>query len=101
LVKRYFSARRAYKNSKDNGILGQDNFISKWIQKFELGYSVGIEMNESGSSFTVRLYKDADDKLGSLLAEEGYGVTQLVVLLLRIETAILESKKILLNDDLI
>ena len=56
-------------------------------------------MNESGSSFTVRLYKNADDKSGSLLAEEGYGVTQLVVLLLRIETAILESKKTPLNDD--
>ena len=98
MVKRYFAARRAYKNSKENGILGQDSFISKWIRKFELGYAVGIEMNESGSSFTIRLYKDADDKSGSLLAEEGYGVTQLVVLLLRIETAIFESKKILLND---
>lgn len=99
LVKRYFAARRAYKNSKENGILGQDNFIGKWIRRFGLGYAAGIEMNESGSSFTVRLYKNADDKSGCLLAEEGYGVTQLVVLLLRIETAILESKKTLLNED--
>ena len=99
LVKRYFAARRAYKNSKENGILGQDNFIGKWIRKFGLGYAAGIEMNESGSSFSVRLYKNADDKSGTLLAEEGYGVTQLIVLLLRIETAILESKKTPLNDE--
>ena len=98
LVKRYFSARKAYKSSPKN-ILGSDNFISRWIQKFGLGDAVGCDMNESGSSFTVRLYKDAEDNTGSLLAEEGYGVTQLVTLLLRIETAILESVPTSLYND--
>lgn len=98
LTKRYFAARRNYKNSKEKGILGTENFISRWIQKLGLGYSVGIEVNPSGSSFAVRIYKSAEDTVGTILAEEGYGVTQIVTLLLRIETAILESEKIRIRD---
>ena len=45
------------------------------------------------------LYKTENDKIGSILAEEGYGVTQIVTLLIRIETAILESKKNVEFDD--
>jgi predicted ATPase len=98
LTKRYFTARRNYNNSKEKGILGTDNFISRWIQKLGLGYSVGIEVNPSGSSFAVRIYKSAEDTVGTILAEEGYGVTQIVTLLLRIETAILEAEKIPIRD---
>ena len=91
LVKRYFAARLYYKNSREKGILGTDDFMSRWIQKLGLGYSVGIEVNPSGSSFAVRIYKSAEDTVGTILAEEGYGVTQIVTILLRIMTAILES----------
>ncbi len=91
LVKKYFAARRYYRNSREGEILGTDDFMSRWIQKFGLGYSVGIEVNPSGSSFAIRLYKSAEDHVGTILAEEGYGVTQIVTILLRIMTAILES----------
>ena len=99
LIKRYFVAQRAYKNSRESRVLGTEIFISKWVRKLGLGYSVSIEVNNSGSSFVVRLYKDENDKVGSILAEEGYGVTQIITLLIRIETAILESKKIVDVDD--
>ena len=99
LIKRYLAAQRAYKNSRYNDALGKEIFISKWIRKLGLGYSVSIEVSNSGSSFVVRLYKTENDKIGSILAEEGYGVTQIVTLLIRIETAILESKKNVEFDD--
>lgn len=99
LVKRYFVAQRAYRNSRENGVLGSENFISRWVRKLGLGHSVSIEVSNSGSSFVVRLYKTEDDKVGTILAEEGYGVTQIVTLLIRIETAILESKKKIDVDD--
>ena len=99
LIKRYLAAQRAYKNSRYNDALGKEIFISKWVKKLGLGYSVSIEVSNSGSSFVVRLYKTENDKIGSILAEEGYGVTQIVTLLIRIETAILESKKNVEFDD--
>lgn len=93
LVKRYFIAQRNYKNSRANGILGPENFISKWVRILGIGHSVSIEVSNSGSSFVVRLYKSEEDKVGTILAEEGYGITQVVTILIRIETAILESEK--------
>lgn len=92
LVKRYFAAKLNYRNSRESGILVTDNFMSRWIQKLGLGYSVGIEVNPSGSSFAVRLHKSVEDHVGTILAEEGYGVTQIVTILLRIMTAIWESQ---------
>ncbi len=99
LVKRYFIARREYRNSNENEILGEDNFISRWVRRLGVGYSVSIEVSNSGSSFVVRLFKDEDDKTGTILAEEGYGITQIVTLLIRIETEILESRKMIDWDE--
>ena len=47
------------------------------------------------------MYND-DDKKGSLLAEQGYGITQLLVILLRIELAIMENRYggIIFDDNL-
>jgi len=99
LIKRYFVALRNYKNSREKNILGTENFVSRWVRKLGIGYSVSIEVSNSGSSFVVRLFKTEDDKEGAILAEEGYGITQIVTLLIRIETAILESEKKVDVDD--
>ena len=99
LIKRYFVAQRTYRNSREKGVLGTKNFISKWVRKLGIGYSVSIEVSNSGSSFVVRIFKDKDDKVGYILAEEGYGIAQIITLLIRIETAILESKKNVDVDD--
>ena len=92
LIKKYIEAKR--KNSKSNKNSSEDDsFINRWVKKLGIGHSVQILLNPSGSSYTIRLFKDADDSVGTILAEEGYGVTQLVTLLIRVETAILESEK--------
>ena len=93
LVKRYFIAQRAFKNSHMRGYYGDDSFIDKWVRKLGIGHSVSIEISDSGSSFVVRLFKTEKDTVGTILAEEGYGITQIVTLLIRIETAIFESVK--------
>ncbi len=93
LIKRYLSAQRKYKEIKGTNTFVEGSFLSRWIQKLEIGHSISIEVNPSGSSFVVRLFKSSDDKEGRILADEGYGITQLVTILIRIETAIMESEK--------
>ena len=65
------------------------DFINYWVRKLNIGYSISIPEDEEGLGTTVRLYKDKDDKKGTILAEQGYGITQLFVILMRIETAIM------------
>lgn len=59
-------------------------FINNWIKKFELGDSIEISGDEEGG---IKAYLKKGD-VKRLLADEGYGVTQLVSLLLTIENAI-------------
>ena len=59
-------------------------FINKWIKKFELGDGIEISSDEEGG---IKAYLKKGD-MKRLLADEGYGVTQLVSLLLTIENAI-------------
>lgn len=97
LLKRYFEAKRklgpddsreAFKLScnpyKING------FINKWIQRFDIGKSISAEPDSDGVGIKIWIIKDNDKK--SLLADEGFGLTQLVSILLQIETAILSAK---------
>lgn len=90
MLKRYVELSRTYD--------GQDeftpySFIDKWIRNFDIGYSVRIESDsEDMLGATIRLYKNKEDKKGILLADVGYGITQLFVLLLRVEIAIMEAQ---------
>lgn len=59
-------------------------FINKWMKKFGLGDGIEISGDEEGG---VKAYLKNGNKK-RLLADEGYGVTQLVSLLLIIENAI-------------
>lgn len=65
------------------------DFINYWVRKLNIGYSIAIPEDEEGLGTIVRLYKDKDDKKGTILAEQGYGLSQLFVILMRIETAIM------------
>lgn len=92
LIKKYVEANR--KNSKLKKDSSVDNsFINRWVKKLGIGHSIQILPNPSGSSYTIRLFKNAEDSVGTILAEEGYGITQLVTLLIRVEIAILDSKR--------
>lgn len=97
LLHRYFENRNIFKyNSK----LGRTSlkfrpgsFINEWIRNLEIGEKLEIKRVEDGI-YKVFIYKTKSDKKGHLLADEGYGITQLVSLLLEIETTILTEENI-------
>lgn len=88
LLNRYFNARRDfvglrdYKNEKG---YEPDAFINKWLKEFGICNSVTLDMDSEGLGVAIRLHKE--DRT-SLLADEGYGITQLFSILLEIETGI-------------
>lgn len=88
LLNRYFNARRDfvdlrdYKNEKG---YEPDAFLNKWLKAFGVCDSVTLDMDPEGLGVAIRLQKG--DRT-SLLADEGYGITQLFSILLEIETGI-------------
>jgi hypothetical protein len=105
LLKNYFAAERIYSKSMIEGesnseeIYHPGDFMNKWLQLFGLVDSIKMEVDETQTGVTIRLYESNKDTKGSLLSDQGYGVTQLFVILLRIETAILESQRYCSLDD--
>lgn len=61
------------------------SFMNKWIKEFGIGDSVEIKGTEEGLGLMVYLIKGAVKRL---LADEGYGITQLVSLMLQIDNCI-------------
>lgn len=66
------------------------SFTNKWIKEFKLGTSITIDVDRDGLGAKLLIKKNAKGKYNSL-ADEGYGVTQIVILLLRIEIGILNT----------
>ena len=96
LLKNYFEEKRKHMKRDVRGEFEKkykvSSFVNEWIQKFEIGDSLSINTDEEGLGATIRLHKSKKDHKGRLLADEGYGITQLVSILLQIETAILAAK---------
>ena len=65
-----------------------DSFINKWIKEFGIGESISMEMDSEGVGLKIWINKANGEK--NLLADEGYGITQLVAILLQVENAIIE-----------
>lgn len=86
LLLRYFNAKRNYV-----GRYECDSFLNKWIKEFGLGCSLTLKNTESGTGLLALLHEKPGDE-GRLLADEGYGITQLLSILLNIEMAILTAK---------
>ena len=88
LLNRYFNARRDfvglrdYENEKG---YEPDAFINKLLKEFGICDAVTLDMDSEGLGVAIRLHKG--DRT-SLLADEGYGITQLFSILLEIETGI-------------
>ncbi len=74
------------------GTYNPDSFMNYWVKRFNLGDRVSVSGTDYGFGIMVKLYRDKKDLEGHLLADEGYGITQLVSLLLQIETSILSAK---------
>lgn len=68
-----------------------NSFINKWFNLLGIGHKVQISPDEEGLGVTLRVFKDENDSKGMLLANMGYGITQLIAILLRIETAIMDA----------
>ena len=64
-------------------------FMNKWVQRFEIGDGIKIKGTEEGLGVLVYLEKEGEEVL---LADEGYGITQLVALLLQVENNILNAE---------
>ena len=60
-------------------------FINKWVKKFGIGDSISFDIDEDGVGARIRIHKTLDDTQGRLLADEGYGITQLLSIMLQIE----------------
>ena len=86
-VSEYFEATRLQKR-KDEHKSG--DFINKWIREFGIGQRFSIESLSDGIGLVLKIYQSEDDTEGRLLADYGYGISQLVSILLEIETAILK-----------
>lgn len=97
LLKRYFEAKRTQKDSFS--LFKPGDFINEWIKKFGIGEKLSIDVHDEGWGVSLRLYQDSNDQEGRLLAELGYGITQLITILIRIEIAILESENDRIPED--
>lgn len=97
LLKRYFEAKRTQKDSFS--LFTPGDFINEWIKKFGIGEKLSIDVQDEGLGVSLRLYQDSNDQEGRLLAELGYGITQLITILIRIEIAILESENDRIPED--
>ena len=90
-------AKEAYMN-KENlksiaEITGGDDYYTgtyanSWLQKFEIADKLKITKDDTDEdSYKIYLIQDDEERL---LADDGYGITQLVVLLLQIENSIID-----------
>ena len=66
-------------------------FINRWVKIFNIGDHITIESDPDQLGAVIRLCMK-DEKHGALLADFGYGITQLFAVMLRIELAILDGK---------
>ena len=96
LLQNYFEKKRLFLDRRhthwpSNTEYIPDRFINRWIEKFNIGKSISLDVDKEGLGVQIRLHKSSKDE-GRLLADEGYGITQLVSILLQIETAILSAQ---------
>ena len=92
LVKRLYSIEDENKMCKVLGELVKDGknetgtFVNKWLkEKFKIADKIKIRGTDEGIGIMAYLIKGEEERL---LADDGYGITQLVSLLLQIEKCI-------------
>lgn len=61
------------------------SFLNKWLNEFQIGKSLEVRGTDQGLGLMAYLNNGEDERL---LADEGYGITQLVALLLQIDNCI-------------
>ena len=67
------------------------DFMNKWLRVFNIGDHISLDMDKNGLGLLLKVYRSASDKQGVLLADLGYGITQLFSILIQIEEMILSG----------
>jgi len=94
ILNRYFTAREHFLGSEHNGEFIPGIFINTWLKRLKIGDRLSLILDDDKREASIKVFKREDDNEGYYLHEQGYGVAQLVTILLRIETAILESYRL-------
>ena len=90
-VSEFFEAQRLNKGKAD---YKPGDFINKWIQRYGIGQRFNIESLPGGIGLVLKIYQGEEDSEGRILADFGYGISQLVSILLEIETSILKAETV-------
>lgn len=64
-------------------------FLNDWVKEFEIADSISLETTSEGLGILIYLLKNGEKYL---LADEGYGITQLLALLIQIEIVIAKNQ---------
>ena len=99
ILMKYIEAKRNYNKNEYEDSYNPDEFLNTWLQKFEIAHHVSIKNTDDGLGVTLRVFTDENDKEGHLLADEGYGMTQLFSIILGIETLALSIPKHIISRD--
>ena len=67
------------------------SFMNKWLRIFKIGDHMSLEMDDNNLGLLLKVYRTESDKRGVLLADLGYGITQLFSILLQIEEMIMSG----------
>ena len=92
LVVEYENQKHLFAFSDNNLEFKPGIFINKWLKKFRIADSMSFKNIGDGAGIMIYLHRDKDDIIGHLLADEGYGITQLISILLGIEISIMKGK---------
>lgn len=84
----FSSSMIKYLNAKSSSIYEAGTFIKKWIKEFEVADDIIFKPTEDGLGVHIYIVKENTE---TLLADEGYGITQLLSLLIEIELNILKA----------
>lgn len=63
---------------------GSWKFASRWLKKLNIGERISVKALADGTGCEVRIHQE-NDETGQLLADFGYGISQLLFLLIRID----------------
>lgn len=92
LINRYFGARAIFDKQKDTNKYVVGTFVKDWCKKLGIGNNLELYLLPDGIGAQIKVFDD-DFPEGNLLSYEGYGLTQLMSILLQIETEILSNRK--------
>ena len=66
-------------------------FINEWLLRFNVGDHLSVEAVDNGLGLVLKIYSSPEDIVGRNLADFGYGISQLISILLEIETTLIRS----------